>query len=326
MTNPVVALTRCPDYAGPKVAEALQRQFALAGGLNKFISPGDSVLIKPNFIAPKLPSCPAQTHPAVIIEIAKLIKDFGAKPFVADSPAWTNVNTCARALGLDGSLKKLSIPLKQLNRPRTCILGKDRTKVGISSIALDADAIINLPKFKSHQQLVATFAVKNMFGCVSGKKKAYWHFAKGGHLADFCELLIEVYEFLNPCLTIIDAVVIMDGPGPINGRSRPLGWLIGGADPIACEYICCEIAGLKSNELPIINTVRKLSFGSHNPDRIEVRGDPLSEAKLADFEQAKLIPIRFTLPRICKSIIKQILLLAKGPRHSHSIDKETLLD
>jgi len=41
----------------------------------------------------------------------------------------------------------------------------------ISSAALDADKIINVPKFKSHQQLVATFAVKNMFGVVSARRR-----------------------------------------------------------------------------------------------------------------------------------------------------------
>ena len=87
----------------------------------------------------------------------------------------------------------------------------------------NADVIINLPKFKSHQQLKATFAVKNMFGCVSGKRKALWHFRKGGSVDDFCELLIDIYRFLNPVLTIIDAVTAMDGPGPINGKARALG-------------------------------------------------------------------------------------------------------
>ena len=99
------------------------------------------------------------------------------------------------------------MPVKQLDNPKKCRIGASDTKVGISSIALDADVIISLAKLKTHQQLVATFAVKNMFGCVSGKRKAFWHFAKGKNADDFCQLLIDIYKFLNPALTIIDAVM-----------------------------------------------------------------------------------------------------------------------
>ena len=355
MADPIVTLTRCSDYSRPKIAEALQRQFKLLGGLEKFVRPGDSVLLKPNFIAPRSRYHATQTDPAIILETARLLKDFGARPFVGDSPAWGNVFTCVKALELEEPLKKLSVPVKQLDKPKWCRIGKgltaknaesakkekkmdscfrspqdafrrnDNTKnsaasansavkavVGISSIALDADVIINLPKFKTHQQLVATFAAKNMFGCVSGKQKALWHFRRGRKAEDFCELLIEIYKFLNPALTIIDAVTAMDGRGPIRGRARPLGWLIGGTDPIACETICCRLVNIKPQDLPMIKTARQMEFGCSDPDKIEILGDDFSETVCTDFELAKSIPLRFSLPHVCKSICKQILLLAKS--------------
>ena len=238
-SKPIVALTRCTEYRESAIATAIAGQFELLGGVERFVKRGDSVLLKPNFIAPRPRHCATQTDPAIIIETAKLLKDFGARPFVGDSPAWGNVRTCAKALDLEGPLKKLDVPIRQLNKPVKCRLaGVD---IGISSVALDADVIINLPKFKTHQQLVATFAVKNMFGCVSGKWKAYWHFAKGGNAKKFCTLLIEIYKHLSPALTIIDGVTVMDGPGPIRGRPRPLGWLIGGIDPMACEIVCSKL-------------------------------------------------------------------------------------
>ncbi len=49
----IVAVTRCSDYSQQKISDALQKQFELLGGLERFISPGDRVLIKPNFITPK---------------------------------------------------------------------------------------------------------------------------------------------------------------------------------------------------------------------------------------------------------------------------------
>ena len=304
-------LTQCSDYSQAKIANAVATQFELLGGLEKFVKPGDTVLLKPNLIAPKSRRHATQTDPAVIIETAKLLKDFGAKPFVGDSPAWGNVFGCIKALKLQEPLKKLGVPVKPLTKPKICRIGKHNTKVGISSVALDADVIINLPKFKTHQQLLATFAVKNIFGTVAGKRKVLWHFAKGKNPDDFCELLIAIFKFLNPALTIIDAVTVMDGPGPIRGRARPLGYLIGGTEPIACETVCCELVSIKPQDLPIIKAARQAALGCSDPDRIKTVGDNFPKNTCTDFELPELIPIRFSLAHVCKSVCKQILLLLK---------------
>ncbi len=312
MPNPTVILSRCSDYSPHGIAEALQKQFELLGGLEKFVRPSDTVLLKPNFIAPRSRRHATQTHPTVIIETARLLKDFGARPFVGDSPAWGNVFTCVKALRLEEPLKKLSVPVKQLDKPKWCWIETKNIKVGISSVALDADVIINLPKFKSHQQLTATFAVKNMFGCVSGKRKALWHFAKGKNADDFCELLIEIFKFLNPALTIIDGIIAMDSQGPIRGRTRPLGWLISGTDPIACETICAKLVGIEPENVPIIKTARQIGFGCSDIAKIEIAGDDFPQNICTDFQLPKMVPIRFSLPHVCKSICKQILLLTKA--------------
>jgi uncharacterized protein (DUF362 family) len=312
MHRPTVALTRCADYSRSKIAEAIERQFELLGGLEKFFGRGDRVLLKPNFIAPRSHRHATQTHPAVIVETARLLKDFGARPFVGDSPAWGNVFTCAKALRLEEPLRKLGVPLKQLNKPRHCRIGTGETKVGLSSVALDVEAIINLPKFKTHQQLVATFAVKNMFGCVSGKRKALWHFRKGKGYREFCEFLIGIYRLLNPALTIIDGVMAMDGRGPIRGRTRPLGWLVGGVDPFACETICCGLVNINPLDIPIIETAKQTGFDCCEQDMIEIVGDDFSKDICEDFELPKLIPLRFSLLHVCKSIGKQVILLSKA--------------
>jgi len=318
MPSANVALTRCDDYDPRRVAQAVWRQFDLLGGLGRFVKRGDTVLIKPNFIAPRSHHVSAaQTHPAVVMEVAKMLKDFGAKPFVADSPAWANTGACARALELTEPLRKLGVPLQELDVPRKCRLGPGKPRVGISSAALDADAIINLPKFKAHQQLVATFAVKNMFGCVSGKHKALWHFRKGGNPDEFCELLIDTYRYLHPVLTIIDGIVAMEGQGPIRGKSRPLGWLIGGADPIACEMVCCRLVNIKPEQVPIIVTAKRIGFGCADLDHVEILGDALPPPCL-DFQMPELAPVKFSFTHVCRSITRQLLLLARGTKTKHN--------
>ncbi len=305
-----VTLTRCSDYSEERIADCLQRHFELLGGLEKFVKRGDSVLLKPNFIAPRPRRCATQTDPAIIIETARLLKDFGARPFVADSPAWGDVFRCVKALKLDEALKKLSVPVKELNKPKSCYLSERNPKVGISSVALDADVIINLPKLKSHQQLTATFAVKNMFGCVSGKKKAIWHFARGKNAKEFCELLLDIFRFVNPVVTIIDAVTVMDSGGPITGRARPLGYILAGTDATACEVVCCKLVNIEVNDVAIIKTARQLGFGCAEAEKIKILGDAFTAC--TDFKLPKLVPIRFSLLHVCRSVAKQMVLLGSS--------------
>ncbi len=314
-----VALVRCEDYEPARVGDAVRRQWELLGGVEAFIKPGDTVLLKPNFIAPRSHHhSAAQTHPAVILETAKLLKDYGAKPFVADSPAWTTAAVCARVLGLTEPLRRLGVPIRQLNVPRMCRLTPGGPKVGISAAALEADVIVNLPKFKTHQQLVATFAVKNMFGCVSGKRKALWHFRKGNTAGEFAGLLVGVCQYLKPAVTIIDGIVAMHGQGPIRGPSKPLGWLIGGIDPIACEVVCSRLIGLEPDRLPILQAARQIGYGCLDPERIEMVGTALPSAPCPGFELARPIPVKFSFVRVCRSITRQLLLLAQDLKSGKS--------
>lgn len=308
LTN--VTITRCRQYSSDKIRENLEKHIELLGGLENFIKPGDSVLLKPNFIAPRSSRHATQTHPAIIIELAKLLLDFGTKPFVADSPAWSNAKTCADKLRLTEPLAKLNVPIKELDRGVKRKIGD--SFVNISSVATDADAIINLPKFKAHQQLVATFAIKNMFGTVAGKQKALWHFKKGDVEQDFCELLISIYKYMNPIFTIIDGVYAMDGPGPIHGNTRKLGYIISSTDPIACEAICAKLIGRNAEDFPILKTAKIINFGTTNIEKINIQGDGLPPKPISDFQIPALIPIKFSLKRVMKSVLKQLLLLFKA--------------
>ena len=128
----------------------------------------------------------------------------------------------------------------------------------------------------------------------------------------FCKLLIELCNFLNPVLTIIDAVSVMDTSGPVQGRTRPLGWIIGSTEPLACETVCCKLINLNPEETPIIKTARKMGLAYLNSDEIQILGDDFSENVCKDFKLPELIPLRFSLPRVFKSVCKQLLLLSKS--------------
>ncbi len=104
----------------------------------------------------------------------------------------------------------------------------------------------------------------------------------------------------------------MDGRGPIRGRTRPLGWLIGGTDPTACETICAKLVNINPQVVPIIKTARQIGFGCSDIAKIDIAGDDFPQNICTDFQLPKMVPIRFSLLHVCKSISKQILLLTKA--------------
>lgn len=312
MTDPArtqVSLEHCDSYDTACIEAAVGRLFDSLGGLQMFAGPGQRVLIKPNFIAPRPSRCAAQTHGAVILAVARILKDIGAKPFVADSPAWSTVYECARVLELDEPLARLGVPVRSMGQSVNRRIGDHNIK--ISSAVYDADVIFNLPKFKAHQQLGATFAVKNMFGVVPGKRKALWHFRIGKDPAAFCRMLIDIYRHLSPAVNLIDGVVAMDGPGPIRGRARPLGYLIAGPDPIACEAVCAALAGFELDQLPIVQTARDIGFGCWDIEKIDILGCELPEP-CGDFRPAQQTPLRFSLVHIVRSLAKQLIMLLRN--------------
>ena len=312
MTPYSVALTPCSTYDLDVVEQAMIRQIEKLGGLQRIVNRGDRVLIKPNFIAPRPADKAVQTHASVILGTARLLKDYGARPFVGDSPAWGSVEACAKAQGLDAPLKHLGIDLVQLDTPRFIAVGPKQTRVGISVHALEADAIFNLPKLKAHQQMMGTFAIKNMFGCVSGKRKPYWHFARGTSPVRFAKFLIQIFDAIPPVLNLVDGIVAMDQDGPINGRPRPLHWLIGGQEPMAVERACARLIGLPSENLPMVQAASRLNYGCPSDEALHLVDVQWPDIQcLTDFDIPALVPVRFSLGRVIKSVIKGRLVAMK---------------
>lgn len=307
-----VAVKACETYDAAAVRTAMEAQFALLGGVGRFVQRGQRILIKPNLIVPRPPEVPAQTHPEVIFAAAAIVKEAGAIPVVGDSPAWSTTRGCLKALGVLERLEKLGAEIVNLDKPVRMRI--ENTPVGINRVALEADAILNLPKLKAHQQLTATFAFKNMYGCVcglGGKEKVYWHFARGREYEPFCRMIVGIYQALNPVLTIIDGIIGMEGQGPINGASKPVGYLVTGVDPAACERVCCELVGFDPQDLPLLTTAEKMGVGIPADVPVKTVGDTF-EKPVCDFVPAQLTPLRFSFPHICKSITKQAAILLKG--------------
>jgi len=301
-----VAIERADGYAPELIDSGITRLVNTFGGWETLVRRGDHVLVKPNCICSAPPTQPAQTHPAVILALCRQLLDYGAKPFVGDSPAWGTLHGALRQLGIVDELSRLGVPIVPFKRAVRAdnIDGKVFKKLTVDAAALEADAIVNLPKLKAHRQVLLTVVIKNMFGCVNGRRKALWHVKVGGYENYFGRMLVETYDLLRPVINIVDAVVAMEGKGPIKGTPRHVGLLLAATDGPALERVMADLVGLKPARLPTLQAARELGVGTPYLDKIQTIGPDLHDIRIPDFEFPKLMPLGFSFPRWIKGTLK----------------------
>jgi ferredoxin len=147
----------------------------------------------------------------------------------------------------------------------------------------DCDGLINLPKMKTHQLTRITGAVKNLFGCVPGKRKALYH-VQFPDVNDFSRLLGELGLCLRPRLHVMDGVVAMQGNGPRSGSARPMRVLILSEDPVAVDATFCRLVAIDPTYVPTIVASHDLGLGRFRSTDIEYVGDELRRLVDPDFQ------------------------------------------
>jgi len=300
-----VTLQRCADYDPANVKKSIQRAIEPLGGISNFVKPGDSVLLKPNMLAPASPEKAVTTHPAVVRAVAEMVMEAGAKPFIADSPAIPAFKKIARDTGLADVAARLGIPIVELKDSAEYTQEEHRLFriLEISRHAVEADRIINLPKFKTHVQMFLTAGVKNVFGCVVGVRKARWHFKAGIDRAFFARMLVELYDTVSPDLTILDAIVGMEGDGPgTSGKPRQCGIISASTDAVAMDRVMLEIAGGKPGDFYIMQAARDMNIGETDLSRITIHGESIDFLRLKDFVFPKMVRV-VTGPKIVQRVI-----------------------
>jgi uncharacterized protein (DUF362 family)/ferredoxin len=219
--------------------------FDILTQINKgLVRKGTRVLIKPNLLAASNPEQAITTHPLVVKAACEYAIEQGAEVTVGDSPPMGAFDKIVNATGLKKILHDLPVTLKELQSPVTVSTGESFREVEISEDALGAEAIINLPKLKTHSQMNLTLAVKNFFGCVVGVSKGEWHLKVGDDRERFAELIASIYKTMPPSLSLIDGVLAMEGDGPgTGGTPRELGVLLGSRNAPALDAAVCRMLG-----------------------------------------------------------------------------------
>lgn len=291
-----VYIVHCTDYdqAGDKMAELIEKM----GGIAKFVSPQERVVLKTNLLAAAKPEKAVTTHPSIVSSIARMAREINAEPIIADSPGSgypftermlertyriTAMDRVAEEQGIDINL---DTSYKVISYPE----GIYFKRFEIITPVHEADAVISLCKLKTHGLMHMTGAVKNMFGVIPGLTKTGYH-AKLKEKSLFANMLIDLCNYISPRLTIMDAVIGMEGNGPHNGVPRTVGFLLASTSPLAVDVVAGEIMDLPKEKNPVLVAAKKRGLSPTNLDQLELIGAEIQELRIPDYKLPSTVPV-----------------------------------
>jgi uncharacterized protein (DUF362 family)/Pyruvate/2-oxoacid:ferredoxin oxidoreductase delta subunit len=301
-----VSIVKCRDYQEEAVLIGLRRSLDFIGGIGKFIEKGNGVLLKPNLLFGKAPEKAVTTHPAIVKGVIQLVREAGGIPSIGDSPSIGGLMWTAEKTGIKKVAEEMNCPLLEFNRPILHDKGEGRffKKIEIDQSVLEADVVINLPKWKTHGMTLLTLGVKNLFGCIPGPRKPLWHLKVGEDRIAFAQMLLDLYRIIQPRLTILDGILAMEGNGPNSGHPVPLGLILASPDALNLDQIVCDILGIPRKSVPTNQVAIEQEF---DKDDIEIVGETIKEVRVKGFKLPPSSGISWGLPKFFQNSLKNAL-------------------
>lgn len=307
-----VCVNGAGEYSYELLREILREQLRLLGA-GEFIRPGMRVVIKPNLVVRAEPDSAAVTHPLVTAAAAACLKELGASVVVAESSGGVYTPAALKSIyngtGYTEMAQTYGIELNY-----DCSSGELKAPEGLRckgftviTPILEADAVVDICKLKSHCMTGLSAAVKNLFGCVPGLMKPELHcrFPEKPH---FGEMLADLCCAVKPEFCIVDGVTAMEGNGPTGGRPRHMGAILSGRNPFAVDIACSALVSMKPEEIHMLRSGMERGLSPRSAEELEVLGDPLKKYIQPDFLQPESKTSNFIekLPRFLRPLAARL--------------------
>ena len=314
-----VYVASCPNY--DEAEEVLRNLLAKLGGMEKFVKPGERILLKVNLLRPAAPETAVCTHPAVAAAVAKLVKEAGGQPVIADSPGGAlqkeatlrhlyEKTGMAQAAARSGAELSCDVSTRLVSLPQ----GKAIHQAEVIAPAAEADGVFDLCKMKTHVLMGMTGAVKNSFGIIPGLSKVGFH---GSHprREDFADVVLDLTGFLAPRLSIMDGILAMEGEGPgASGTPRQVGLLLAAENPLALDVAAAEIMGLPRDSNPLLLAAQRRELTPNRAEDVALIGGSWEALRIPDYRFPANVrrdlleflgPLAGPAKKLCKALLSQ---------------------
>ena len=285
-TNYDVSIVRCETYDPAQVKSALSAALAPIGGLD-WVKPGMRIAIKANLMMRVKPEKAATVHPQVAASLCELLIERGAQVVLGDSPggpftlAYLSAvysGTGMRQILETGATLNEDFSITEVSNPNAV----SAKEFQVTNYLLEADAIINLCKIKTHGLMAYTGACKNLFGAVPGLRKSEYHYRYNTHDA-FANMLVDICEWVKPTLSIGDAIMSMEGNGPSGGTPRLMAAILAARNPHAMDLAGAHLMNLSMEDVPTLKAAHERGLVAGDVSALRVFGD-LESFVIPDFQ------------------------------------------
>jgi uncharacterized protein (DUF362 family) len=255
--------------AGKPPSEITKAAVNAAGGMKRFISRGDVVVVKPNIGWDRLPEQAANTNPEVVAAIVQLCFEAGAKKVKVFDRTCNDPRRCYKQSGISDAVSALGAEISFIDDRKfrdMRINGQVLKTWPLYSDIFEADKVINVPVAKHHGLAGLTMSMKNWMGVMGGQRGSI-HQKIGESLADLCLVI-------KPSLTVLDAVRILTANGPQGGSLKDvkrLDTVIAGVDQVAIDSYGATLFGMKGSDLSSVRAGDAIGIGTMNLSRLRIR-------------------------------------------------------
>jgi uncharacterized protein (DUF362 family) len=244
------------------------------GGIGRFITGGERVVVKPNIGWDRTPELGANTHPDVVKTIVEMCLDAGAKEVSVFDRTCHDARRTYESSGIKGAIEGIRdsrAKIKYVDSKRFVSLdiprGKKLTTWEFYRDVLDADTFINVPVAKTHGASTLTLSMKNLMGIIGGNR-ATIHWSIDQKLADISSLI-------KPDLIVLDATRIMVKGGPTGGSIENVtvkNTVVAGTDPVAVDSYGATLFGMRGRDIGHISAAYEMGLGEIDLSNVKIIG------------------------------------------------------
>ena len=263
--------TTYPDLAwiqGESPAQITKEAISSLGGIQRFISRGDVVIVKPNIGWDRTPQQAACTNPEVVKTLVELCLGAGAKEVkVTDNPCNPARRTYARS-GIATAAKEAGAKVLFPNPHRLkkiSLNGEWLKEWEVYTDFVEADKIINVPIAKTHSLSRLTMGMKNWLGALGGNRSQLHQ--------KLDQVMIDLAAFFKPCLSVMDGYRILIRNGPQGGRlsdTQLFKTVVAGVDYVAVDAAGATFFDIQPQDLPYLQIANQKGLGEINLEKLKI--------------------------------------------------------
>ncbi len=256
------------DDEGITIKEMVRRGVHALGGLDKLISQGDRVVIKPNIAWDRRPEFAVNTNPFVVAALVEICREAGAGNVrVIDHTCSTNPRPSYTISGIEKASFAAGAEVRFVNQS----LFKETTIPGGKVLRSwpfyeeliyqdEVDVLINVPIAKQHSTSRLSMALKNTLGMVGGNR--------GALHKEIHPKIADLNRVVKVDLTVLDAFRTLKRHGPTGGRLEDVDnsfetarRIVISTDPVAVDSYGATLFGLRGEEIGFIQEAHEAGLG-----------------------------------------------------------------